>query len=103
MIHNRKVFFDAKDKLEKDFDLIDVMNQVRKSKNFIKNFLSREQKILLRYDNSNIIDGVSDDEESSCSDYDDVIAKNLQSENALVAMFTLVKLGKILNPYTQVQ
>ena len=39
MIHNRKVFFDAKDKLEKDFDLIDVMNQVRKSKNFIKNLL----------------------------------------------------------------
>jgi hypothetical protein len=43
--------------LNKDCDLIDVMVQVNKTKNFFRNFLSRQQKILLKFDQSNIIDG----------------------------------------------
>ena len=88
--------------MDKDCDLIDIMEQVRGSKNFLRNFLTREQKILLKYDVSNIIDGEhAESDEEEILDFDDSIANNLQSDNGLVAMFTLVKLGRILNPYTQ--
>lgn len=102
MIHNRAVYLKAQRKMDKDCDLIDIMEQVRGSKNFLRNFLTREQKILLKYDVSNIIDGEhAESDEEEILDFDDIIANNLQSDNGLVAMFTLVKLGRILNPYTQ--
>ena len=85
--------------MDKECDIICIMEQVRKSKNFLKNYLTREQKILLKYDHSNIIDGEKEDD-TDFEDIDDTIANNLQSTNALVAMFTLVKLSKILDPYT---
>ena len=53
----------------------------------------------MKYDHSNIIDG-ENEEDTDIEDIDDTIANNLQSTNALVAMFTLVKLSKILDPYT---
>ena len=43
--------------MEKECDIIDIMEQVRTSKNFLKNYLTREQKIMLKYDYNNIIDG----------------------------------------------
>jgi hypothetical protein len=42
--------------MHKDCDLIDVMREVRMSKNFQRNFLSREQKILLMFNKSSVID-----------------------------------------------
>jgi hypothetical protein len=50
MIHNSKVFERAQDRLNKDADIIEIMDQVRKSKNFQRNFLTRQQKILLKFD-----------------------------------------------------
>jgi excinuclease UvrABC ATPase subunit len=50
MIHVNKVFERAQDRLNKDADIIEIMDQVRKSKNFQRNFLKREQKILLKFD-----------------------------------------------------
>jgi len=50
MIHVNKVFERAQDRLNKDTDIIEIMDQVRKSKNFQRNFLKREQKILLKFD-----------------------------------------------------
>ena len=85
--------------MDKECDIICIMEQVRRSKNFLKSYLTREQKILMKYDHSNIIDG-ENEEDTDIEDIDDTIANNLQSTNALVAMFTLVKLSKILDPYT---
>ncbi len=62
MIHMNKIFGKAKDRLDKDCDIIEIMDQVRKSKNFQRNFLSRQQKILLKFDRSNLIDGKSESE-----------------------------------------
>ena len=57
MMHNRKVFSRATATIDKDCDIIDVMNCVRKTKNFTRNFMNREQKILMKFDQNNIIDG----------------------------------------------
>ena len=60
MIHMTKIFAKAKSRLDQDCNIIEIMDQVRKSKNFQRNFLSRQQKILLRFDHSNIVDGNSE-------------------------------------------
>lgn len=99
----KKIFEKAKGCLDDECDIIDIMDQVRRSKNFQRNFLTRQQKILLKYDYSNVIGGVHNEEESSAEeeiDIDEVIAKNLNSPNGLVVMFTISKLIKILQPYT---
>ena len=41
MIHVKKIFDRAKGRLDDECDIIDVMDQVRKSKNFQRNFLTR--------------------------------------------------------------
>jgi hypothetical protein len=103
MIRMNKIFEKAKGRLDQDCDIIEVMDQVRKSKNFQRNFLSRQQKILLKFDRSNIIDGNSESEVSGDEkeDHDDIIAKNLNSPNGLVVIFTIAKLMSILKPYIE--
>ena len=103
IIRVKKIFEKAKGCRDDECDIIDIMDQVRRSKNFQRNFLTRQQKILLKYDYSNVIGGVQNEEESSAEeeiDIDEVIAKNLNSPNGLVVMFTISKLIKILQPYT---
>lgn len=107
MIRKNTIFERAQDRLNKDADLIEIMDQVRKSKNFQRNFLTRQQKILLKFDQNNIIDAGSNEESGSESEdtreQDDIITESLQSENGLVVMFSLGKLMKILKPYTEEQ
>ena len=55
LIRTNKMFERAKEQLDKDCDIIEIMDQTRKSKNFQRNFLSHKQKILLRFDNGNVI------------------------------------------------
>jgi len=55
MNHINDMFEKAKGRMENDCDIIEVMDQIRRSKNFQRNFLSRRQKILLKFDKSNII------------------------------------------------
>jgi len=65
LIRTNKMFERAKEQLDKDCDIIEIMDQSRKSKNFQRNFLSHRQKILLKFDNGNVIREVesgSDDE-----------------------------------------
>lgn len=60
------------------------MNEVRFGKNFRKNFLTREQKILLRFDKSNVIDAMSGKEGESdveFSDIDKEIVANVSSKD----------------------
>lgn len=59
------------------------MDQVRKSKNFLRNFLTREQKILLKFDQTNIVDD-RDSDDSQPSDFDEIITENLSSDMPLV-------------------
>ena len=57
---------------------------------------------MLKYDHSNVVGGVGDSSESSAEeevDIDEIIAKNLNSQNGLVVMFTIAKLIKIMKPY----
>jgi hypothetical protein len=92
MIEVNKIFENAVGRLDSECDIIDVMKQVRKSKNFMRNHLRREQKILLKFDYSNVIDANSESEEGSAEeeevlDQDEIISKNLNSTNGLVAMW----------------
>jgi len=99
MIRVNKIFEKAKGCLDDECDIIDIFDAVRKSKNFQRNFLTRQQKILLKYDNSNVITAVGSDEESEDEeviDIDENIAKCLNSPNGLVAICTIAKLVKIL-------
>ena len=80
MMHNMKVYKKAAATIDKDCDIIDVMNCVRKTKNFTRNFMTREQKILMKFDQKNIIDGEVETESGSgeeFSDIDDLITTNL--------------------------
>ena len=61
MIHMTKIFAKAKSRLDQDCNIIEIMDQVRKSENFQRNFLCRQQKILLKFDHSNIVDGNSEE------------------------------------------
>ena len=93
-------------RLDNECDIIDVMEQVRKSKNFLRNHLKREQKILLKFDYSNVIDADSESEESSAEEYevldqDEIISQNLNSTNGLVVMWTIFNLVKIFKPYEE--
>ena len=92
MIEVNQIFEKAVGRLDNECDIIDVMEQVRKSKNFMRNHLRREQKILLKFDYSNVIDVNSESEEGSAEeeevlDQDEIISKNLNSNNGLVAMW----------------
>jgi len=54
--------------------------------------------------NTNIINEIHSDKESESEEkvnIDEKIAKNLSSPNALVVLFTIAELIKILKPYTQ--
>ncbi len=60
------------------------MNEVRFAKNFRKNFLTREQKILLRFDKSNVIDAMSGKEGESDPEFSDIdkeIVVNVSSKD----------------------
>jgi len=99
IIHVNKIFEKAKGCLDYECDIIKIFDAVRKSKNFQRNFLTRQQKILIKYDNNNVIKAIPSDKESEDEeviDIDETIAKNLNSHNGLVVMFTIVKLVKIL-------
>ena len=103
MIEVNKIFEKAVGRLDNECDIIDVMEQVRKSKNFMRNHLRREQKILLKFDSSNVIDANSESEEGSAEeeevlDQAEIISKNLNSTNGLVAMWQIGNLLKIFKP-----
>jgi hypothetical protein len=92
MIEVNKIFEKAVSRLDNECDIIDVMEQVRKSKNFLRNHLRREQKILLKFDYSNVIDANSENEEGSAEeeevlDQDEIISKNLNSTNGFVVFW----------------
>lgn len=101
MLHNSTVYKKAAARYSKDCDIVKVMENVRQSNNFMKNFLTREQKLLLKFDMNNIIDGESSSgTEGGPSDIDEIISTNLSSSNGLIAMFTLLKVKTLLKPYT---
>ena len=79
---------------------------MRKSKNFLRNFLSREQRIMLKFDRTNVIEVNSSEEDEGVedrdlSDIDDDITTGLQSNNGLVAVFSLARLLKVLTPFAK--
>ena len=46
-------------KIGKECDLLSIMNQARRYKNFLKNYLTHEQKILQKFDSINLINASS--------------------------------------------
>ena len=86
--------------MNKDCDIVEVMNQVRQSKNFRKNFMTEEQKILLRFDKSNVIDALSGEESvTSQSDIDEKIVKGISSNDPSTKCETLIKLDELIKLY----
>jgi len=78
------------------------MRNVRKYNNFSQAFLTRNQKIMLKYMEKNVIKEINSEGESEEEkDIDERIAKNLSSSNTMVVMFTIAELVKILKPYTE--
>jgi hypothetical protein len=59
MMQRRKIFKKGIMKIGKECDLLSMMNQARRSKNFLKNYLTHEQKILQKFDCTNLINGSS--------------------------------------------
>jgi len=55
MNHENKLFERAKASLEKECDIIELMDTMRWSKNYLKCVLERKQKLLLKFHNSNVI------------------------------------------------
>ena len=101
MLNTRRIFKKANKKIGRECDLLSIMEQVRRSKSFLRNYMSHEQKILHKFDCSNVIDASSSSgTESGPSDVDEIMVHNLSHESGLVAMFTVGKLSKLLKPYT---
>ena len=84
--------------MTKDCDIVEVMNQVRQSKNFRKNYMTHEEKILLRFDKSNVIDAMSGEEsgDDSLSDIDDKIVAGVSSNVPSLKREALEKLGELI-------
>ena len=91
----KKHFEHAVKRLENECDIIDVFNRIREAENFLRNFLSLQQKIMLKFDSHNVIQAKESESEGSADEPEeikgqvDLIAKNLNSENGLVASFTI--------------
>jgi len=70
----------------------------------MKNFLTQQQKILMKFDSANLINGSSESEVKSDIDIDQVMVNKLNSpsqRSGLVALFTTMKLRDILETYTK--
>jgi hypothetical protein len=59
LMQRRKIFKKGIMKIGKECDLLSIMNQARRSKNFLKNYLTQEQKILQKFDSINLINASS--------------------------------------------
>jgi hypothetical protein len=74
-----------------------------KSESSKQNFFSRQQKILPKFNYSNVIDANSESEDSSTEeeevlDQDEIIDKNFNSANSLGVMWKIAKLVEIFKP-----
>jgi hypothetical protein len=58
-MQRRKIFKKGVIKIGKECDLLQMMNQARRTKNFLKNYLNHEQKILLKFASGNLINASS--------------------------------------------
>ena len=107
------LFEKAQDKYMQDLDIMSITSAIRKSTVFMKNFLSREQNMLLKFDSNNVIELSDEGNNGMCQfddlknnpgeDQDDRLINLLQHKNGLVAMFTLSKLSKILGKFEKKQ
>jgi len=55
LIHDNRLFERAKAQLDKACDILEMVDSSRKSKNYLRNALSFKQRILLKFDNGNVI------------------------------------------------
>jgi len=55
LIHDNKLFERAKAQLDKACDIFEIADISRRSKNYLRNALSHKQRILLKFDNGNVI------------------------------------------------
>ena len=62
MMQRRKIFKKGIMKIGKECDLLSMMNQARRSKSFLKNYLTHEQKILQKFNCTNLINASSSSE-----------------------------------------
>jgi len=85
------------------------MQTVNQSKNFLKSFLYHDDKLLLKFDGSNVIDPSSSDDDtnhsiekiktdSSDDDYNEKLIENLNNKDRLTSIFALGRLKKYLMP-----
>ena len=102
------MYDEAEGRYKEKLDILTVMGVVNNASNFMKNFLTREQRILLKFDAGNIISAGESDECCGAGgsgeesfDPDDRMIANLSHPNGLCAMFTLARLTNVLKPLTQ--
>jgi len=107
-LRRMKLFKQAKKRYEEDLDVLRIMQTVKQSANFLKSYLSHENKLLLKFDNTNVIavsssdaDGDKEKEyksDSDNNDRDDRLIENLNHKEKLRSIFALGKLKKCLMP-----
>jgi len=80
--------------MNKELDMIDVMREIKMSINFYRTFLSRERRIMLMFNNSNVIDseGFSENQDEEVSDLDRKLVQNLSNKNKLAQVFAMAEL-----------
>lgn len=93
------MFKKAEERYLKDLDIISFSKTIRESINFQKNYLSNQQKLLMKFDYCNVINAETDG--SEVEDYNERMVSNISGDNGMVAMFTLGKLSQLLSNYTQ--
>ncbi len=86
-----KLFKQAKKRYEEDLDVLRIMQTIKQSANFLKSYLSHENKLLLKFDNTNVIavsssdaDGDKEEEyksDSDNNDQDDRLIENLNHKD----------------------
>ena len=97
MQKQQRIFEKAKFHTSAKQDMTDVTKEIKKIKVFMRKFLTREQKFLLRYESKVDIDYKSSDGKESKDD--EKLIDNMRSDNKLVQLFTMPKILKILEPY----
>jgi hypothetical protein len=105
--HSIKMYDEAEGRYKEKLDILNIMGVVNNASNFMKNFLTREQRILLKFDAGNIISAGESDEccggggsGEESFDPDDRMIANLSHPNGICAMFTLARLTNVLKPLT---
>ena len=90
-----KQYLIGHEKLEKELDVINIIKNLRQLRLMTNFLLTKEQRILLKFQRRNVIDSTSSSSDSDHYSYDTI--KLLNSKSELEKLRQIVKIKKTLN------